>query len=727
MTPPAPDRRAHAWRSGAASGLTALALVLLALLPARLLVAMRVRGGTTFERMSAALAGTVLDGSALIAPLLALVGLIAVAVAVSPLRRWTRPLHLAAPLGIVPLGAALTVLSIVVQEVKAERGAFPTLQEIAAASGEGSFVEGMAGFLRLQRVWLPALTCGALAIALLVLRWRAAREPIASVRHWAVGLAAAALGGAVLLPGLVRAQSAVTPRLSPAGLGDPLTSLTETTVDVLRGQPLARPMDLLRELEPTAAVVADGARRLGWPSDPSGEGCWPLPHGRRLDPDAEPPFRGLALLESFTAVSRALFDDDGKVAVFLFSLESFRADDLHALHAAAPRALHPLVNDLYERAGRGVLASRQMFQAGVRTAQGLAALTCGLGTLPYNLSLIRDVDGFPLRCAPDVLADAGFRGTFFYGSDATYDGMQAFLAQHGVPERVSQEELPTTLPRGAWGGVTDLALFEEAARRVAQGLATSPQLALVMSLSNHSPYTAPEDLPAAVTERVELALGAAPNRATVDDRRRLLTHSYTDAALEHFLARLDELGIADRSIVVLVADHSTGDDYVWGPADVDHETDAAKAQVPFLVVLPQALRARARDAEALERALTRAQAQLDATPLSQNDVPALLLALLEAHPGVRGLPPSARWHTLGGQATSPHFDADGAAVLGINGVDQLYALDAHGARTGPYEDVVFLRTRADLEQVTPRLIPVGGAIADTLRTPHRCAAAPSTR
>jgi hypothetical protein len=346
-----------------------------------------------------------------------------------------------------------------------------------------------------------------------------------------------------------------------------------------------------------------------------------------------------------------------------------------------------------------------------------------VGTLPYNLSIIRDLDAFPLRCAPELLAEAGFHGTFFYGSDPSFDEMWRYLNGHGVAEVVSQDELPENLPKGAWSGITDFAMFDEAARRVAKGLADAPQYALVMSLSNHSPYTPPEDLPPAVISRMEQAVKEVPNRASVDDRRRLLTHSYTDAALEHFFAQLEALGIAERSIVVLMADHSTGEDYVWGPESLEHETDAAKAQLPFLIVIPTSFLARVKDRRALETALTEAQAQLNATPLSQNDVPALLLALLKFQPGLRALPESSRWHTLGGQVTSPWFQPGGepqSYILGINGVDELYVLDRQGARVGSYEDAVFLRTRTDRAQVTPRLIPVASTLVETLRSPKTC-------
>lgn len=708
-----------ATRRGIFSAFTTIALLVLALLPARLAVAMRLRGGSGFDRITRAIAGTTLDLSAVILPILVVLGLVVFFTALVP-RRKTLWQHLGAPLFILPWCFVLYVLTVLQQEIKAERGAFSTMQEITAGAVQTSFVEGTLGFFRYERIWLPAVVCSVLAIVLLVQRFRAARrEEDLPWRQWATGFITVLVGSALLVPGLVAVQANLSSRLSRAALGDPLNSTIETTFDLIEGRVPLKPSELLLQLKTTPEEAALGAQRMGWP--PVKDAC-PHPYVRPLDRQKEPSPPGAELLAALSRVSEALFDPaDPKVAVFQFSLESFRGDDLHALNPAAARGLDPFVNSLYENPK--VLSSRRMFQAGVRSAQGLAAMTCGVGTLPYNLSIIRDLDAFPLRCAPDLLAEAGFRGTFLYGSDPGYDRMAAFLQSHGVREVVSQDELPENLPTGAWSGLTDFVIFDEAVKHVAKGLADAPQYALVMSLSNHSPYTPPEDLPKEVLTRMELALKESPNRASVDDRRRLLTHSYTDAALERLFAQLTAQGIAERSIVVLLADHSTGEDYVWGPDSLEHETDAAKAQVPFLIVIPEAFLARAKDRAKLEAALAEARTLLNATPISQNDVPAMLLALLEHHPGMKALPEQARWHTLGGQVTSPWFQPGGDAasfLIGINGVDELYVLDRQGVRVGSYEDAVFLRTRADRAQVTPRLIPVASTLVETLARTKAC-------
>ncbi len=671
--------------------------------------------GSVLTRVERALAGAVLDLSAaslILAPLLAVLTVCVPVVA----RRGRTPewQRLGAAAWGLPGGFALWALTVAAQEVKSERGAFPTVFDLLSGAN-ASFVRGALGFLGFPRVWAPALA-GLVLLALAVRwGWRRRAGELSAWRPWALGVAAGLAVGAGASVGAASGLAALDNRFGTAALGDPLTGIVESTFDLLRREGPSTPRALVVTAELPKEALGAGAARLGWPPAHPG----PHPHARPLDPGLEPTSgdpRGRELLAALREVSEALFDPlDPKVAVFQLSLEGLRADDLHALHPEAPRELAPFLNGLYQ-GGEGVLASPSMYQAGVRTAQGLGAMTCGLGTLPYNLSLIRDLQPVAVRCATDVLGAAGFTSSFFYGSDASFDSMDVFLRAHGVGAVVSQRELPATLPKGTWSGLTDLAVFDAAVRAVAEGVKAGPQFVLLMSLSNHSPFTAPEDLPDEVRDRVARSLAAATNRAGDDDRPRLLTYSYTDAAVERLFQQLDASGLAERSLVVLAADHSTGHAYVWGPEEI--ADDAAKAQVPFLVVIPKAFAARAKDPAALAAALARAQRLVASAPLSQNDVPAMLLALLSAHPSLRALPEEERWHTLGGQITSPYFDPGGAtetSVLGINGVSELFALDRSGRRVGGYEDSVFLKTRADRYRVTPRLIPVTAVLQEVLQ------------
>ena len=61
-----------------------------------------------------------------------------------------------------------------------------------------------------------------------------------------------------------------------------------------------------------------------------------------------------------------------------------------------------------------------------------------------------------------------------------------------------------------------------------------------------------------------------------------------------------------------------------------------------------------------------------------------------------------------------------AAILGINGVSELFVLDRTGTRVGGYEDSVFLKTRVDRYRVTPTLIPAAATLLEMMQSPEGC-------
>jgi hypothetical protein len=711
---------------GALAGMLALASLGAASLPSRLRSA-----PASLDEVGRAFSGALLDLSGAVVLLVMLVLLAAVGAPLALARLRTAAWQTRGPVLVTaPLGLLLWLVTVAAQEVRMERGAFPTAFDLAEAGSSTAFLTGALGFLVYARIWAPALLGLALFGGILVLSRPRERTPLPWL-PWSAGLALGLLAGTGLVLGASSAL-AFAPRYSVGAVGAPVAGLVESAFDVLVRRGPGTPRGLVLDAELPDSFVALGAARLGWP--PPGQGarrpCHPHPYARPLDTTAEPATRdprGRALVQALERASAALMPPDAApLALVLVSLEGFRGDDLHALNTRAPGAIAPFVTSLYDGTWRGgrALTSRSTYQAGVRTAHALGALTCGLGTLPYSLALIRDLQPFPVRCASDVLRDAGFRGSFFYGSDARFDEMDRFVAAHGFDTIVSQADFPKGTPTGTWDAVTDFAVFDAAARHIASELERgASQFSLVLSLSNHSPFTPPADLPPEVAARVDEALATSTHFARPSDRRRLHAYSYTDAAVERLLGQLEASGAADRALVVLVADHSTGHDFVWGPEEQPRLTDEMKGQVPFAVLVPEGLLARATDRAGAEAALAAAQALLDAGPLSQNDVPRLLLALASAHPGVRALPEPARWHSLGGQLTSPWFDAGepaGAVIMGINGVAELFALDAQGRRVGEYEASIFLRTRADRYRVTPRLIPVTATLRDVMRRAVTC-------
>jgi hypothetical protein len=381
------------------------------------------------------------------------------------------------------------------------------------------------------------------------------------------------------------------------------------------------------------------------------------------------------LAESFSALSRALFATPrGPVHVVHVAVESFRADDVSALNPAALREVAPFTSSLHAAArggAAGVIPFRHAYQSGAQTAHALSALLCGLGAAPYGIAMSRDLGYLPLRCLPDVLADAGFETRVIYGSNLSLDHMLEFFRYHGVAT-TQNADFPWNAPRGAWRSVTDRAVYDAALDRLHAG--AGHQYTFVLTTTGNLPFDRPEDMPQEIETRLERALGAAGVVLEDDDRRRLSTFAYADGALERLVQRIEASPEAAQSLLVVSADHSTADPSVWGSAP----DTRAMAHIPLFVYLPRPLLMGSAAPEVALRRLAEARALAAWTHVSSNDVPTLLLALLSASEPLSSLPPAWRWHTMGGMATSPDYALPGrpaSALWGIDASARLFSVD----------------------------------------------------
>lgn len=425
-----------------------------------------------------------------------------------------------------------------------------------------------------------------------------------------------------------------------------------------------------------------------------------------LDPDAA------HVMELLDRLSAELYAERSfPIDVWQVMLESFRGDDIHAISPSAPRALAPFMNSLYESAEKGegaVLAVRRMWQAGSRTSQGLSSYMCGMGMMPYGLSLTRDFGPIPVRCLPDVLADASFDGTFFYGGNPSFDEMDTFFRHHGMREIVGKLNLPLSSPTSE-GGVSDRALVAHAAEIAAKTAGDRGRYFLLMSGSNHVPYGRPDDLPDEIVERVRALQQTPEYQGTPDDVARLRTYAYADLAMSELFEHVGRN--LERSIFVLGADHATADPFVW--ATPHRNMQAAHALIPFVIVLPDPLVARTAHPDTVREIVRQLNAALDHHAWSQNDVPSFLLALLSHSPGMKAMAPELRFHTLGGERTSPFFTPPRpeAKVVGIDCVAELFGADDEDRPLLAHETASFVKNENEIYSVSPTLIPIAAAFS----------------
>lgn len=609
------------------------------------------------------------------------------------------------------LAAALLVsawmFSVGAIESKLERGLYPTYLETKVALGSSSFVIGQLPTLLLERYRYTSALVLLASTALLFFHGRRARRDLRSLP----GVAGFAVSGLLLFGvdcEVVKLGRVVFPRTgSYAETRSPIETVALGRFPFPNHTPITDGMRLVFSThEYPREQKRAGLRALGYPEQSldrlvafeGNEPCTsqhPLarPFERARGSQAD------ALLDDLEALSSALFQGrDEPVVVWQVAMESFRGDDLHALHAEAPAELTPVMSRLYADREH-VIGFRGAFQGGFRTAQGLSSLHCGVGSLPFNIATARDMGHFPLRCLPDVLSDGGFETRAFYASDMAYDSMLEFFRYHGV-EVTQAADMPPGLPLGSWRGVSDRALYDQA---LAHASSSSPRsmYEFVLTLSGHSPFSIPTDMPPEVTERVAQNCHKSAF-AREDDCSCLAVISYADYALGEFLDKLEKSPVARRSVVIVSADHATSEMFLWpGTAE-----EKVRAHVPYLMIVPEAMRAAAKQPARAGTLLEGLHERASTQVVSLMDSPTLVTALLSSTRELASIPEPWRFHTYGGQATSPHFVFDArpsARVWGTDSAAFVFSADADASVTAYENKNRAFSGPSELETINPSL------------------------
>ncbi|PZO88766.1 MAG: sulfatase [Micavibrio aeruginosavorus] len=209
-----------------------------------------------------------------------------------------------------------------------------------------------------------------------------------------------------------------------------------------------------------------------------------------------------------------------------------------------------------------------LYATGTRTVYGLAALTLASPPIPGN-SIVRRHDNGGLATIGDVLRKQGYSTKFIYGGFGYFDNMNAFFDANGyeVVDRnnLSKEEINFA---NIWG-VADDDLFRRVLKENDKAHAEGkPFFDMVMTTSNHRPYTYPEgkiDLPPKSGRRGGV--------------------KYSDFAIDEFLREAAKKPWFKDTIFVIVADHTAG-------SSGKSQLDPTKYHIPMWVYAPGIIKPR---------------------------------------------------------------------------------------------------------------------------------------
>ncbi len=266
--------------------------------------------------------------------------------------------------------------------------------------------------------------------------------------------------------------------------------------------------------------------------------------------------------------------------IYVVILESFSA------HLMPLTGGYRVATGLDSMAREGVAYTR-FYANSFRTDRSIPSILSGFPSQP-TASIMKyagKAEKLP-SVAAELKRQGGYSTAYYYGGDANFTNMLAYLRSTGFDRVVSDKDFPIGERLGKWGA-HDHVLFGRVAEDAAAESGERPRFTVIQTSSSHEPFEVPY-----------------LNRR-FSDNPRANAFAYTDSCLTEFVGAVNRL--PRRSLVVMVADH-----YGAWPMRDSLPDFASRHHIP-LVMTGTAL---------LSRVLA-----ID-VPGSQNDIAATLLGLL---------------------------------------------------------------------------------------------------
>lgn len=242
--------------------------------------------------------------------------------------------------------------------------------------------------------------------------------------------------------------------------------------------------------------------------------------------------------------------------VVLVVMESMSADYMGAF--GNKDGLTPNLDRL---AKEGLLFSN-LYATGTRTVRGLEAVTLSIPPTPGQ-SIIRRPNNSDLFSLGFIFQDRGYDTNFIYGGYGYFDNMNTFFSGNGFSILDRSSMTPDEIQFANVWGICDEDMFARSVREADRSFAEKkPFMHLIMTTSNHRPYTYPEG-------RIDIA----PHSG------RLGGVKYADYSVGKLIETAKTKPWFKDTVFVFVADHTAG---AGGKA----ELDPRKYHIPLIFYAP---------------------------------------------------------------------------------------------------------------------------------------------
>ena len=238
--------------------------------------------------------------------------------------------------------------------------------------------------------------------------------------------------------------------------------------------------------------------------------------------------------------------------IYIIIMESFSAHLLPSLGG------EPIATGLDSIANHGLLFSN-FYASGARTDRAIPAILSAFPAQPTTslMKFAKKIEHAP--SLPLALRDqAGYDMSYYYGGDANFTNMLAYLISSGFDNIISDKDFPVGQRTSKWG-THDHIVFDRAwSEIVADSAATTPRLRVIQTSSSHEPFIVPYSDP----------------RFPDSDRKNAF--AYADRSVTAFIDSLSASPLWQKSVVIITPDH-----YGVYPEHLDNPLD--RHHVPLII------------------------------------------------------------------------------------------------------------------------------------------------
>ncbi|WP_454255293.1 LTA synthase family protein [Pseudomonas sp. Marseille-Q8238] len=223
----------------------------------------------------------------------------------------------------------------------------------------------------------------------------------------------------------------------------------------------------------------------------------------------------------------------------------------------------------FDRLSKEGLLFKRFFSNGTHTHQGMFATMACFPNLPSFEYLMRTPEGgHQFSGLPQLLSARDYDDVYVYNGNFQWDNQSGFFSNQGMRRFIGREDFVDPVYIDPTWGVSDQDMFDRGAQELAKMDQQKPFYALLQTLSNHTPYALPKDLP------VEPVTGHGSYN------EHLTAMRYADWALGQFFEKAKQQPYYKNTLFVVLGDHG------FVSSKQLTEMDLFRFNVPLLLIAP---------------------------------------------------------------------------------------------------------------------------------------------